>query len=315
LTAHARSRNLRDLSPTDQNAQTRTGVIATTSAFVLWGLFPIFWKQFSGVNSLELIAHRITWSLIFLIPIVIARGTWGDSLRALRNPAAVRVHLLSGALLTVNWLVFVWAVNEGRIVETALGYFLTPLVNVAFGMIFLRERLRTAQGVALAIATAGVVLLIVRLGQFPWVALALAATFGSYGLLRKQSTLGSLSGLMLETTLMLPLALGFLAWRHFTGVGALGEIGAVQTTLVISSGAVTAVPLLLFAQGARLIQLSTVGLLQYIAPSVQFAIGVLIYSEPMPPERMWAFALIWAALAIYSADSVWASRRAGQEMR
>jgi chloramphenicol-sensitive protein RarD len=225
------------------------------------------------------------------------------------------VHLLSGALLTVNWLVFVWAVNEGRIVETALGYFLTPLVNVALGMIFLRERLRAAQGVALAIATAGVVLLIVRLGQFPWVALALAATFGSYGLLRKKSTLGSLSGLTLETTLMLPLALGFLAWRHLTGLGALGEIGAVQTALVISSGIVTAVPLLLFAQGARLIRLSTVGLLQYIAPSVQFAIGVLIYAEPMPPERMWAFVLIWTALAIYSADSVWASRRAGQEMR
>lgn len=303
------------MSATLEAQRARTGVIATMSAFVLWGLFPIFWKQLTGVNALELIAHRILWSLLFLIPIVVMRGTWGASMRALREPAAVRVHLLSGALLTLNWLVFVWAVNEGRIVETALGYFLTPLVNVAFGIIFLRERLRVAQGVALAIASAGVAVLILRLGQFPWVALALAATFGSYGLLRKKSTLGSLSGLTLETTLMLPLALGFLAWRHATGVGALGEIGAVQAALVIGSGIVTAVPLLLFAQGARLIQLSTVGLLQYIAPSVQFAIGVLVYAEPMPPERMWAFGLIWTALALYSADSVWAAHRPRQEMR
>jgi len=303
------------LSATLEAQRARTGVIATTSAFVLWGLFPIFWKQLTGVNALELIAHRIAWSLVFLIPIVIARGTWGASMRALRDPAAVRVHLLSGALLTLNWLVFVWAVNEGRIVETALGYFLTPLVNVAFGIVFLRERLRGAQGVALAIATAGVAVLIVRLGQFPWVALALAATFGSYGLLRKKSTLGSLSGLTLETTLMLPLALGFILWRHAEGVGALGSVGALQTSYIVASGVVTAIPLLLFAQGARLIQLSTVGLLQYIAPSVQFAIGVLVYAEPMPPERLWAFGLIWTALALYSVDSVWAARRPRQEMR
>lgn len=282
---------------------------------MLWGLFPIFWKQLTGVNPVELIAHRIVWSLAFLIPVVIARGTWGDSLRALRNPAAVRVHLLSGALLTMNWLVFVWAVNNGRIVETALGYFLTPLLNVAFGMIFLRERLRVAQGIALAIATAGVAVLVVAYGQLPWVALALAATFGSYGLLRKRSTLGSLSGLTLETMLLMPVALGFLVWQHTAGAGALGNIGAMQSALVISSGIVTAVPLLLFAQGARLIQLSTVGLLQYIAPSVQFAIGVFVYAEPLPPERLWAFGLIWMALVVYSADSIWTARQTRQNMR
>jgi chloramphenicol-sensitive protein RarD len=303
------------LSSTSEATNERTGVIATTSAFVLWGLFPLFWKQLTGIDALELIAHRIVWSLAFLIPIVIARGTLGGSIRALREPQAVRLHLLSGALLTANWLVFVWAVNHGRIVETALGYFLTPLVNVAFGIIFLRERLRVAQGVALAIATCGVALLVVRFGEVPWVALALAVTFGSYGLLRKKSTLGSLSGLTLETTLMLPLALGFILWRHAEGAGALGNVGGVQTTYIIASGIVTAVPLLLFAQGARLIQLSTVGLLQYIAPSVQFAIGVLVYAEPMPPERMWAFGMIWTALALYSADSLRAAQVARQDMR
>ena len=254
------------------------------------------------------------WSLLFLIPIVIARGTLGDSLRALRSGPAVRVHLLSGALLTINWLVFVWAVNNGRIVETALGYFLTPLLNVAFGILFLRERLRAAQGVAIAIATAGVAILVIRYGQVPWVALTLAATFGSYGLLRKKSSLGSLSGLTLETTLMLPLALGFLVWRHAEGVGSLGT-SAGTTALIVSSGVVTAIPLLLFAQGARLIHLSTVGLLQYIAPSVQFVIGVAVYGEPLPPERLWAFAFIWTALLLYSVDSVRAARRTGQEMR
>jgi len=284
-------------------------VIATGTAFLLWGLFPLFWKELHGVNAFELIAHRIVWSLLFLIPIVMLRGTLKGSLLALRNPRAMAVHLLSGGLLTVNWLVYVWAVNNNQIVETALGYFLTPLVNVALGVIFLRERLRVAQGVALAIATAGVAVLVVRFGQLPWISLTLAATFGSYGLLRKQSKLGSLSGLTLETTLILPVALAFLAWRHAGGIGALGNVGSLQTTLILCSGVVTAVPLLLFAQGARLIRLSTVGLLQYIAPSVQFVIGVTVYSEPLPPERLWAFGLIWTALVLYSIDSVRTSRR------
>lgn len=315
MTPRAGSRNLRGLSATNESHSARTGVIAISSAFLLWGLFPVYWKQMQSIDALELIAHRILWSLLFLIPIVIVRGTFAASVRALRNPAAVRLHLLSGALLTINWLVFVWAVAHGRIVEASLGYFLTPLLNVSFGILFLRERLRAAQGAALALATAGVAVLVWRFGQVPWVALALAATFGIYGLLRKRSSLGSLSGLTLETTLMLPLALGFLVWRHADGAGALGNVGGGLSALIVSTGIVTAVPLLLFAQGARLIQLSTVGLLQYIAPSVQFAIGVAVYGEPMPPERMWAFGLIWMALALYSVDSVWAVRRAGQDMR
>lgn len=284
-------------------------MIATGSAFLLWGLFPIYWRGLQGVNSLEVISHRILWSLLFLIPIVVLRGSWRDSIRALRTPRIAGLHLLSGGLLTVNWLVYVWGVNDGRIVETALGYFLTPLVNVALGVLVLRERLRAAQGVAILLAGAGVAVLIVKLGELPWVSLVLAATFGSYGLLRKRSSLGSLSGLTLETALILPLALGFLLWQHAEGVGALGHVGSLQTTLILCAGVITAVPLLLFAQGARLINLATVGLLQYIAPSVQFVIGVTIYAEPLPSERLWAFGLIWTALLLYSVDSLRSARR------
>lgn len=284
-------------------------MISTGTAFLLWGLFPIYWKGLQGVNAAELIAHRIVWSLLFLVPIVIWRGSWKDFVLAVRNPRVAGLHLLSGGLLAVNWLVYVWAVNSDRIVETALGYFLTPLINVALGVIFLKERLRAAQGAALALATAGVAILIVRHGQLPWVSLVLAVTFGSYGLLRKRSALGSLAGLTLETTLILPVALAFLAWRHADGVGALGSVGSLQTTLILCSGVITAVPLLFFAHGARLIHLATVGLLQYIAPSVQFILGVTLFAEPLPPERLWAFGFIWTALVLYSIDSIRAGRR------
>lgn len=283
--------------------------MATTGAFVLWGLFPVFWKQLHGVDPVELIAHRFVWSLCFLVPVVMLRGSLGRFLSALRDARAAGVHLASGGLLAVNWLVFVWAVNNDRVVEAALGYFLTPLVNVALGVVVLKERLRPAQAVALAMAAAGVVLLVVWHGSVPWVALALAATFGSYGLLRKRSSLGSLAGLTLETAILAPVAVGFLVWRHATGDGALGTTGTVQTAFILASGIVTAVPLLLFARGARLIRLATVGLLQYIAPSVQLVIGVAVYSEPLPPERLWAFAMVWVALVLYSIDSVRTARR------
>ena len=315
LTRTARSPNLRGLSSNPEHSAARKGVVATAGAFLLWGLVPLFWKQLKDIDAFELIAHRIVWSVVVLIPIVLVRGTWGNSVRALRDGPAVRLHLLSGSLLAVNWLTYVWAVNSGRIVETALGYFLNPLVSVVLGIVFLHERMRPAQGAALAIATAGVALLVVRFGQLPWVSLTLALSFGFYGLLRKRSSLGSLSGLMLEATLILPAALAFLAWRRTEGLGALGHVNTLQTLLIICTGFVTTVPLLLFAQGARLLQLSTVGLLQYIAPTVQFAIGVTVYGEPLPPERLWAFGCIWTALVIYSIDSVLAARRSGQKMR
>ncbi|MEO6568444.1 MAG: EamA family transporter RarD, partial [Opitutaceae bacterium] len=214
-----------------------------------------------------------------------------------------------------NWLVYVWAVNAGYVIECSLGYFLVPLLNVALGRVVLGERLRRAQGCAIALAALGVGLELWRLGRFPWIALTLAATFGTYGLLRKQSPLGPLTGLAVETTLLAPFAFALLGWRAHHGVGALGHAEPVVQVLIVSTGIVTAVPLLLFAYGARRLKLTTLGVLQYAAPTVQFALGVLVYHEPFSRERAQAFALIWTGLAVYTADAIWSARTWNANLR
>ena len=213
-------------------------------------------------------------------------------------------HSLSGVLLTVNWLVFIWGVNHGHVLEASLGYFLVPLVNVALGRFVLHEKLRRAQWIAIICATAGVGLLILRVGRMPWIALTLAATFGVYGLLRKKSPLGPLTGLGVETLLLAPAALAFLIWRERLGVGALGHANAQIHWLLLAAGVITAVPLLLFAYGARRIRFTTLGLLQYIAPTVQFALGVWVFREPFTPTQTASFAFIWVGLAIYTIDNL-----------
>jgi len=285
------------------------GALAAAGCYVLWGLFPLYWKQLEGIDSAELIAHRHLWSLVFALAIMAATAGLGELREALRSPRALRWHAASGTLLTVNWLVYVWGVNHGHVIETSLGYFLVPLVNVAFGRFLLREKLRPAQWLAIACAALGVALLLWRVGRLPWIALTLAGTWGAYGLLRKQSPLGPLTGLGLETLLLAPLALGYLVWRQSTGLAALGHVGLGQHVLLLSAGVITAVPLLLFVYGARRIRFSTLGLLQYIAPSVQFALGYWVYREEFSPERAAAFAFIWGGLVLYTADNLWAQRR------
>jgi chloramphenicol-sensitive protein RarD len=218
------------------------------------------------------------------------------------------VHAMSGALLTVNWLVYVWGVNTGHVIECSLGYFLVPLINVALGRWLLRERLHTAQLAAIVLAAFGVAWMVWQVGRFPWIALALALTFGFYGLLRKRSDLGPLVGLTLETLLLVPFAAGYLLWRFAQGSGALGRVDSTTTWIILSCGVVTAIPLLLFAKGARGLRMITLGLLQYIAPTGQFLLGWLFYNESMGQARVGAFLLIWAGLAIYSVDAVLASR-------
>lgn len=285
------------------------GALAAAAGYLAWGLFPIYWKQLGDIQATELIAHRHVWSLGCIAIVMLAGGGLGELWSALRSRTAVACHAASGVLLTVNWLVFVWGVNHGRVVEASLGYFLVPLVNVALGRFMLHERLRRLQWVAIAFATAGVGLLLVRVGRPPWIALTLAATFGAYGLLRKKSPLGALTGLGLETLLLAPVALAYLLWRYAEGAGALGQSDLRTHALLLSAGVITAGPLLLFAYGARRIRFTTLGLLQYIAPTVQFAIGVWVYHEPVTPERAAAFALIWCGLAVYTADNVWNQRR------
>ncbi|MSU48910.1 MAG: EamA family transporter RarD [Opitutus sp.] len=283
--------------------------MAATTCYFLWGLVPLYWKQLAQVEPLELIAHRHVWSLALLLVVVGAQGRFGDVIAAFRAPRALRTNLLSALLLTGNWLVYVWGVNSGHVIETSLGYFLVPLVNIAAGRFVLHEHLRRAQWIAIAVAATGVALMIVQHGRPPWIALVVAATWGGYSLMRKQSRLGSITGLTVETLLLVPFAIGFLAWRQHTGEGALGQVDLRTHVLILSSGVITAIPLVLFAYGARRIRLSTLGLLQYLAPSVHLVLGIWVYHEEFSRSRVLSFAFIWAALALYTADNVIAQRR------
>lgn len=280
------------------------GALAAALCYLTWGLVPLYWHQLAAIDALELIAHRLVWSLVFLVVVLLARRGLSEIKSGLDSPRAFGVNLLSSTLLTVNWLVYVWGINHSHVIECSLGYFLVPLINVALGRIVLHEKLRPAQWAAITCAAAGVVLQLVQLGRLPWIALVLAVTFGLYGLLRKQSPLGPLTGLAVETALLAPLAAVYLLWLHHTGEGALGRVDLPTHVLVLSAGVITAVPLLLFAYGARRIRLSTLGLLQYIAPTVQFALGVWVYHEPFSRDRALSFAFIWAGLALYTFDGV-----------
>jgi chloramphenicol-sensitive protein RarD len=284
------------------------GALAAAGCYLCWGLVPLYWRLLAGIDALELIAHRALWSLGFLAVLVAAQRMVAEVRTGLATLRAVGANLLSAALLTANWLVYVWAVNAGHVIESSLGYFLVPLVNVTLGRFVLHERLRRLQWLAIGFAAAGVLLMIVQLDRLPWIALALAGTFGAYGLLRKRSPLGSLAGLTVETILMVPLAVLFLLWQHHTGAGALGRVDAATHALLLSSGVITAVPLLLFAYGARRVRLTTLGLLQYLGPTVQFAIGLWVFREPFSAERAGGFALIWAGLALYTFDNLRAAR-------
>lgn len=280
------------------------GALAAAVCYFLWGLVPLYWKQLGGVDPLELIAHRHVWSLALLLVLLAFLGGFAAVRDALNSPSRIATNLLNALLLTGNWLVYVWGVNTGHVIECSLGYFLVPLVNVAAGRFVLHEHLRRAQWIAIGCAGFGVLLMIFQLGRPPWIALVIAGTWGGYSLMRKRSPLGALTGLTAETLLLAPLAVGFLLWRHHTGDGALGRGEVTTQILILSAGVITAVPLMLFAYAARRMRLSTLGLLQYIAPSVQLVLGIWLYEEPFDRSRVLSFAFIWAALALYSLDNL-----------
>lgn len=288
------------MSSAPSHADSRKGAIAAITAYVLWGLFPIFWKQLTGIDALELIAHRVVWSLLFVLIVCQVQGVWPELLRALRDRRLLALHLLSGALLSINWLTYVWAVTHSRVVETSLGYYLVPLLNVVAGRFLLGEKLGRLQLAAVGIAAVGVALQFTSLHSMPWLALIIAASWGFYGLIRKRSPLASLPGLTLETALYSPIAAGYLIWLSTESRGALGHEGVLRTLLVLCAGVVTAVPLLLFASGARKLKFTTLGLLQYIVPTMTFGLGVFLYREPLDSGKTLSFALIWAALVLYT---------------
>ena len=261
-----------------------------------------------AVTAIELIAHRIVWSLILLVVVLVWQKSLPELRPAFRSGRSIGLNLLSSVLLATNWTIYVWAVNAGHILEASLGYFLTPLGNVALGFLFLHERLRRMQWVAIAWAGTGVGFLLFGVGHVPWIALSLAATWSSYALLKKKSALGPLAGLTVETLLLFPVAASLLVWWHCTGQGALGRVDAWHHFLVLSVGVVTAVPLLLFAYGAQRIRLVSLGLLQYLAPTVQFLIGRWIYQEKFSSVQFQAYMLIWCGLVVYTADAFWVQR-------
>lgn len=280
------------------------GVIYAAASYVAWGLLPIYWKSLHNVPASQILSHRIVWSLLFVGLILTLRRNWDWLRPAIARPRVLMTFVLSGILLGINWFVYIWGVNAGFIVETSLGYFINPLVNVLLGYIFLKERLRPAQWLALSVALGGVLYLTFSYGAFPWIALTLAFTFGTYGLLRKTAALNSAEGLFLETAVLFLPAFGFLLLQERSGVGAFAHAGLTTTLLLMGAGVVTSVPLILFASGARQITMTTLGLLQYIAPTLQFLIGVLIYNEEFGMSRVIGFGLIWMALILYSSESI-----------
>lgn len=287
----------------------RTGIIYASLAFFCWGLFPLYFHALNTVPAGQILAHRVLWSLIFLVIVLSVRGQWRWLPAIVRRPRVVTSFIASALLLSVNWLIYIWSVNHGHVIDASLGYFINPLVNVLLGYLVLGERLRRVQGLAIAVATAGVLWLTWQAGTVPWIALALAATFGGYGLLRKTAALGALEGLAFETMVLFPLALGYVAWLTMHGANVfLSTPSDATRALLVAAGPITAIPLLMFAAGARRIPMAVLGMIQYIGPTLQFLLGVWLFQEAFSADRMVGFVLIWSALALYAGEGLWRLR-------
>jgi chloramphenicol-sensitive protein RarD len=285
----------------------RQGLVAAASAYLIWGLFPIYWKLLQTVPAAQIMAHRIVWCLLIVALWLGLREGFGW-LRGL-SPRLLAMLATSAALISMNWWLYIWAVNAGHIVETSLGYFINPLVSVLMGVLILRERLNPAQWCAVAVAAAGVLWLTWQGDRLPWIALALALSFGGYGLIRKLAVVPSVQGLAVESGLLFVPALSFLVWCELAGRGSFGHGALRIDVLLVAGGLVTALPLILFAIGARRIPLSTIGILQYLAPTLQLSSGVLLFGEPFTRVQALGFGCIWLALGIYAVDGLWRARR------
>lgn len=289
----------------------RAGFAAAVGAYGVWGVSPLFFREIASVPPLEVVAHRILWALVVLTLVITVRGGWTETFAILRDRKKTLVFVASATAITVNWITFVFAVNSGRALEASMGYYIFPLVTVMLGALVLKERFSRRQMAALSLVITGVVALIVGLGELPWVTLTLACSFALYGLLRKTAPAESLVGLFLETVLLSPLVLAFLAWWEWTGNGHFlgAPEGAWITTLLVLSGPLTAIPLFLFAFAARRMRLATLGLMQYMNPTLQFLLATLVFGEAFTSAHAVAFSLIWAGIAVYSIDPARLRRR------
>ncbi len=283
----------------------RTGIISAALAFLLWGLFPLYFHALAAVPPTQILAHRVLWSLLFLAIVLTVRRQWRWVGQVRSQPRIIASFMASALLLSVNWLIYIWAVNSGHVIDASLGYFINPLVNVMLGYLVLKERLRSGQWAAIGLAACGVLWLTWQAGHMPWIALSLAASFGAYGLMRKTAALGALEGLSFETMLLFPFALGYVIWLSVNGQNAFETASTSTQWLLVAAGPITAIPLLLFASGARSIPLSVLGLLQYIGPTIQLILGIYLFHEAFTPERLIGFAMIWSALALYAAEGLY----------
>ncbi len=280
-------------------ADMNKGILYGIGAYATWGLFPVYWKWLQGVPALQLLGHRIVWSFLLLSAILLLSQQWQAFRAAVLSPRVLRIYFIAAALISVNWLTYLWAVNAGYIVETSLGYFINPLLSVLMGVVFLHERLRAWQWVAVALAAIGVLYLTLAYGALPWIALTLAVTFGIYGLVKKTAPLGSLYGLTAETGILFLPALVFLLYAEGSRQGAFLHVGLTSDLLMVGAGLVTTVPLLMFASAAQRIPLSLIGVLQYIAPTLQFLLGVFVYREPFAINQLIGFGFVWVALGMF----------------
>jgi rarD protein len=288
-------------------SKNKLGLLFGVSAYSLWGAFPLYWPLLEPANPLEIVSHRAVWTLVFCFIVLAATKALKSTLVTLKRPTVAIKLFLSSLLISINWLVYIWATNNEHVVEASLGYYINPLIIIGFGVIFLKEKMRSLQWAAVAIASIGVLVLTFDYGRLPWIALALAVSWGSYGLIKKQLGLGALEGLTIETLISSVFYLAYLIYLGNQGVGQFGQSWGL-TVLLISAGAVTAIPLLLFNGSTNRLPFTTIGLLQYITPTLQFSIGVWVLNEDMPTARWIGFLIIWAALVTLAIDLIKSSR-------
>jgi chloramphenicol-sensitive protein RarD len=285
----------------------KLGLLFGISAYSLWGAFPLYWPLLEPAKPLEIVSHRAVWTLVFCFIVLAATKALKSTLATLKRPKIAARLFLTSLLISINWLVYIWATNNGHVVEASLGYYINPLIIIGFGVILLKEKMRPLQWVAVAIASIGVLVLTIDYGRLPWIALALAISWGSYGLIKKQLGLGALEGLAIETFISAFFYLGYLIYIGNQGTGQFGHSWGL-TILLMSAGAVTAIPLLLFNGSTNRLPFTTIGLLQYITPTLQFSVGVWVRHEDMPPARWVGFLIIWVALTTLALDLVKSSR-------
>lgn len=293
----------------EHNLSQKRGVFYAFAAYTAWGLLPVYWKALQVIPAREILAHRILWSFIFVALLLLVKKQWRNARAVLRDPSKLIGLILSSLLITSNWYIYIWAVNSNKVVEASLGYYINPLLTVLLGVVVLRERMDRWQILSLILAIAGVIILTFEYGKIPWISLSLSATFALYGLAKRLVQVDSLLGLALETAVVVPVALIYLSTVQVRGAGLMNPSGGLTILLLLGTGVVTAIPLLSFAQAAKMIPFSTMGFIQYVSPSLSLLLGVFLYHEEFTIAHVMSFGVIWIALAIYSVSRVAVARR------